>query len=232
MNRDHLAWHTPQREQAAGKRAYPGELFLNFHFNILTAHRAWRSLFHIPPVAGENPSFARPSYLTTIGGTAKSPIYEYVRLGECASLDEAGEITVRPWHNAGHEALGLAGSDMGSLAVAVRSANNLFWRWHGVVDEVRADWAPDKAQVVAMQVVDRRTVRVTFDRPVSFAAPAANNAQLNKTHLTAGNRQASNVTTTDHMTFTFTIAIPLQRPVTLTLAGTRGFADSSVELGN
>ncbi len=98
----------------------------------------------------------------------------------------------------------------------------MFWRWHSEVDKVREDYAADKAAVVSMDVLNRTTVVVEFDLPVSFDAPAINTAQLRRTSLTVNNRPASRATTLDNKTFTFTVAIPPRRISTIKLTGNRG----------
>lgn len=243
VNTDHANWHRGVLVAGAGDLGkemvtYNGNAFLVFHRLLIDAQQSWRTTFQIPSVVAGNPpgGLPKPTYLQPAGGTTRSiTIYGYVRLGECATLDEAGKITVSPWHDEGHVAIG---GDMLSSLTAIRTAGNVFWKWHGLIDEIRRDWVPDVAAITSTSpatgaaVASSTMVIVTFDRPVSWDAKAGNvrnfagnSAQVTAGALRVGGIVATSVTTTDFKTFLFTLpAAPTAGAKTAVLTGTRGFA--------
>lgn len=228
---------------------FNGVSFLNWHRSLLSAHGAWRSTFNIggpdlaTPVFGVPPMpeylKAIPEYSSDLAQT-RSQHLGYVRLGEFQNENELGRAVADPWHSYSHFLLSFYGySFMAYQNYAPRTLNSVFWRYHTLLDTVRANYQPDQAAVLTTIPVANATVpaptqiTVAFDRKVSANAPSGNLVQLLASALTVNGSPATNVvdagpTELRYQIYSFTgFAPPSPGVVTITLSGTASYAGST-----
>ena len=140
---NHSSWHP----------AFTGtDRFIYFHREYLRGYNVWRQLFGYPahvatadPAAPGSGEFggqnAKPTYLTTAGGTERSSQHNAQRLADFANADQLGDDLEDPWHNTGHGMEGdkdPANTDMYNPSIATRC--EVFYIWHTRVDNVARDW--------------------------------------------------------------------------------------------
>jgi HEAT repeat protein len=184
---------------------YNGGAFLRWHGAILGAHRAWRQTFHVPDFDAAPPNtLPTPEFFKRVPGAnsaEKSRLFGYVRIGEFQDADELGKEVVHPWHNIGHVAVSREAGEprVDDHSVSPSSRDDLFYRWHTIVDNVHRTVGPDQAVVTAvfpedgMTVSDASSVYLAFDRKVSANAPASNTVQLASGKLTVNGRPATTI---------------------------------------
>jgi hypothetical protein len=165
-------------------------------------------------------------------GTASST-YSYRRLGEFQSIEELGRGYVG-WHNSGHGILSVHDSVMGSFQ-SPATINDIFWKWHSRVHEVDPIWTTDQAVVIGTIPAQGATVSgnltqiiISFNKKVSFNAPAANTIQLKFNALTVNSVAATALADnggsfSQAMVFAFTIANPASGTVNCVLTGTASY---------
>ena len=216
---------------------YDGQDFLDWHERAINAHMSWRSLFHVTDTIAAKEYAFRDGYLTENGGSIPSPIYGYVRIGECKDANEAAQIGAE-WHSLGHGDAAREFPDMDETITSMKSKDNTFWKWHQEVEKLRNGPFLDKAGV-DLRVPDKgavlatppTTITVSFEKCVSLKANAntvvnfkANDAQITAGALTVNGQQATSVTTTNYRDFTFTLpSLNPGQTVNVVLTGTRGF---------
>lgn len=183
---------------------YNGSALLGWHGNALDAHRAWRRTFHVPCLDTTMPPGALPipGYLLRVPeakSADQSRLYGYVRVGEFQNLDQLGRDAVHPWHNRSHTGISKTNREtlMDNHGKSPPAKDDLFWRWHSVVEEVRRALGPDQALVTEVypgsgaSVADASAIYIAFDRKVSFNAPPANKLQLHPGLLTVNGKPAT-----------------------------------------
>jgi HEAT repeat protein len=225
---------------------YNGSALVGWHGRALDAHRAWRRTFHVPPLDAATPagSLPVPGYLRRVPEARSadtSRLYGYVRVGEFQNLDQLGRDLVHPWHNRSHTGIAKANAEtlMDNHGKSPPAKNDLFWRWHSVVEEVRRAYGPDQATVTEVYPGNGATVGgvsavyLAFDRKVSFNAPAANKAQLLPALLKVNGKPATTVEdiggeSSPFVTFRLTgFPVPAEGPVKVELGGTTGVKGGS-----
>ena len=225
---------------------YNGSALLGWHGEALDAHRAWRRTFHVPGLDAATPpgSLPVPAYLQRVPeakSAEQSRLYGYVRMGEFQNLDQLGRDAVHPWHNRSHTGIAKTNNEtlMDNHGKSPPAKDDLFWRWHSVIEEVRRALGPDKATVTEIYPGDGVTVAGTsaiylaFDRKVSFDAPAANKVQLLPGLLTVNGKPATAIADvggdqTRYVMFRLTgFPAPAEGPVKVELAGTPGIQGGS-----
>jgi hypothetical protein len=241
-----------------GKWNYVGQDFFDFHNKLITVNNWWREGFNVPTGAGAGANDNTPApitagplawsplndYLKSGGGTERSPIYGYVRLGEFQDANELGCAIVLPYHDFGHGNYP-APSDM-PTDHAPMSEENQFWKWHGHIDAFQA-FGKDQATVTVgpAYTVPGGVAKITiaFDKPVSWDAHGGagatvdewhhNSVQITKDSLVmdpAGAPIAATAVTNptgDFKTFVFTLAaVPAAGVHKVRLTGTASFASS------
>lgn len=184
---------------------YNGGGLLGWHGAFLDAHRAWRRTFHVPLMDTAWPGgLPVPEYLKSVPdpkAAEVSRLYGYARAGEYQNLDQLGKDACHPWHNRGHTSISRVNNEpfMDDHTISPPGKNDLFFRWHAVVEEVRRQLGPDRAAVTATFPADGQTVGeapavlVAFDRKVSANAPAANTVQLAAGKVTVNGKPATAV---------------------------------------
>lgn len=225
---------------------YNGTALIGWHGAALDAHRAWRRTFHVPTTDAATPSGSMPvpGYLQRVPAVQSadtSRLYGYVRVGEYQNTDQLGRDLVHPWHNRSHTGIAKTNDEtlMDNHGRSPPAKDDLFWRWHSVVEEVRRAFGPDKAGVAAAYPADGDTatdacaVYLAFDRKVSFDAPTANTVQLRPGLLTVNGKPAKELTDVGgggmHATL-FRLSgfpLPADGKVEVKLADTPGIAGGS-----
>jgi HEAT repeat protein len=225
---------------------YNGATFLGWHGAALDAHRAWRRTFHVPGTETATPPGALPipGYLRRVPdakSSDRSRLYGYVRAGEMQDLDQLGREAVHPWHNRSHTGISRTNHEplMDNHGKSPPAKNDLFWRWHGVVEEVRRALGPDRASITAVYpeggavVAGAHALYLAFDRKVSSNAPPANKVQLAPALLRVNGKPATAVADVGGEEAPFVLfrltgfPAPAEGPVKVELAGTPGIAEHS-----
>jgi HEAT repeat protein len=220
---------------------YNGAALLGWHGAALDAHRAWRRTFHIPCLDAATPpgSLPVPGYLKRVPDEKsedQSRLYGYVRIGEFQNLDQLGRDLVHPWHNRSHTGIAEVNQEtlMDNHGKSPPAKDDLFWRWHSVVEEVRRALGPDRATVAEVYPGNEATVGglssiyLAFDRKVSFNAPPANKVQLLPSLITVNGKPATTLEDVGGESARFIVfrvsgfPAPAEGPVRVELAETPG----------
>jgi uncharacterized repeat protein (TIGR01451 family) len=186
---------------------FRGLKWFDYHGAMIKAYNDWSSTFHVPNPVDKTRGPAPPSYFTAAGGTARSPVYKFVRLDEYEDANQLG-VDVHPWHIAGHVNTNLTGNALGGAALPAAQAlpgigspannvcasNNIFWAWHGRLEDFRATVpmaaAPAKMTATAPAAnanvpaaFKLKNIFITFDKPVSYNGPTASASCARPTSL-------------------------------------------------
>jgi HEAT repeat protein len=220
---------------------YNGSGLLGWHGAFLDAQRAWRRTFHVPLMDTAWPGgLPIPEYLKRVPdpkSAETSRLYGYVRVGEYQNLDQLGKDACHPWHNRGHTSVSRVNNEpfMDDHTISPPGKNDLFFRWHTVVEEVRRSLGPDQAIVTATFPAEGQTVgelsavMIAFDRKVSANAPASNVVQLVPGKVTVNGKPAMAVSDAggdDIRSVVYMVTgfpAPADGVVKVELAGTAGY---------
>lgn len=223
---------------------YNGSGLLGWHGAFLDAQRAWRHTFHVPLLETAPPGgLPIPECVKRVPDPKQpvaSRLYGYVRMGEYRNLDQLGRDAVHPWHNRGHTHISLVNHEpfMDDHTISPPGKNDLFFRWHTIVEEVRRALGPDQAAVLAtfpaegQTVGDAAAVYVAFDKKVSANAPAANKLQLAPGNVTINGKPATAVVDAGENTHAVVyrvtgFPVPAEGAVKVEVTGTAGYKGAS-----